>query len=277
MQNFSVYTEYRQLKKVLVCRPEFYRQTEPINHTQRHYFKTNPPFIEALLEEHDRWTQTLTKLGVELVYLPAKPGLPYQMFTRDPGFAVGDHFFLSNMREPVRQGESAVFLQWLEEQKIPFHTIPEGFIEGGDILVHAPYLFVGQGRRTNAKGLAGLKQHLGKEWKVVPITTAPTVLHLDCVLSILDEQTILWSPDLLQGGHEILEKIFPRQIVISKTEAFHLASNLLIVNPPHLIVSERQKRVAKELKALGFKPHPVPWPETKKLGGLFRCASCPLA
>lgn len=277
MRTFSVYTEYRQLKEVLVCRPTHYFQSRPINNVEAHYFKNDPPVRENLLQEHRVWTDLLEQLGVQCVYLEEKEGLPHQLFTRDVGFAVGGDFFLAKMAKEIRKKEVEVLQEWLKKEEVPFKIFPSGTVEGGDVLVHAPYVFVGLSQRTNKTGIGHLAKFLGKNWKVVPILLEASVLHLDCVLAILNEETIVWCPDLIVGQHEWLKKTFRNRVAISAEESFHMAANLLTINPDHVLVEAKQFRLQTELQKMGIKIHPIPWSEIKKLGGLFRCASCPIA
>jgi N-dimethylarginine dimethylaminohydrolase len=109
-----------------------------------------------------------------------------QMFCRDIGFAVGDHFFIANMRKKNRQVEIEA-IQYLVDQFEKVHIPPaDAIIEGGDIIVWKQYVFVGLGDRTNEAGITFLKQMLAGEKEVIPIKIKATddpktnVLHLDC-------------------------------------------------------------------------------------------------
>jgi len=216
-------------------------------------------------------------LGVHLTFLEGSDELPQQMFTRDIGFVVGEKMFVSTLAKEVRKGETKALRVFLEHEKIPYENIESGTIEGGDVLIHAPYIFVGIGERTTEAVLPELKKKIGKDWKIIPIHLAPSVLHLDCVLSILDEDLIVWCPELIADQHQFLEKLFKYHIAVTKEEAFHLAANVLTVNPDHVLVGAKQYRLHEELRQYDIKVHPIDWSEIKKLGGLFRCASCPLS
>lgn len=277
MFTFAVHNEFTQLKKALVCRPTNYTQVKPINNVEEFYFKNDPPLREKLVAEHKVWTDLLETLGVELVYLKSKKGMPHQLFTRDVGFAVGEHFYLANMAKEVRKREANVLREWFETEAVPYRTIPEGFIEGGDVLVHFPYLYVGLSQRTDKKGIHALEKQVGSQWKVISIKLAPEVLHLDCVLAIINPGTMIWCPDLILSHKALLSGTFQHCIPVSREESFHMAVNVLTVNPDNILVGAGQMRLQMELKNVGVQVHPVDWSEIKKLGGLFRCATCPLA
>lgn len=277
MRRFSVFNEYTQLKEVIVCRPSNYSQVDPINEVEEHYLKNDPPTRNQLVAEHDQWTKILKELGVKVYYLDSVQGMPHQLFTRDVGFGIGENFFIANMAKAIRKKETDLLKQWLGENKISYQTIPNGLIEGGDVLVHHPYVFVGLSQRTNSAGIKSLTQLLGSYWKVVPIRLAPNVLHLDCVLAILNTNTIIWCPELIKSNHAFFKKTFPLRIEITREEYFHMGANVLSVDPSNILIEAKQLRLQKELKKHGIQIYPIDWLEIKKLGGLFRCASCPLS
>lgn len=277
MSSFSVLTEYRQLKKALVSPPTLYFQVAPINHVEEHYLLKDPPKREDLVRQHHTWTESMEKLGVELITLEPTEGLPHQCFTRDIGFAVGETLFVSNMAKPIRKRENEVFRHWLDERKMEYQTIPKETIEGGDVLVHSPYVFVGISQRTTLTASKTLQQILGKEWKVIPIRLEKTVLHLDCVLSILNAETMVWAPELIMDHHAMLQETFPQQVSVTREEAFHMAVNMLVINPHNVIIEARHVKLKKELTQLKITAHPIDWSEIKKLGGLFRCCTLPLS
>lgn len=274
---FSVHNEYTQLKEAIVSSPTNYQQKRPINVVEEYYFKNDPPVRENLVREHKVWTDTLERLGVSLIFLKSQPGLPHQLFTRDIGFAVGEHFYIANMAKKIRKNEVGVLQDWLEKEGIDFRIVPKGTIEGGDILVHYPYVFAGLSQRTNSVAIDGLSRQLGGDWRVIPIQLDPSVLHLDCVLSILSSETVIWCPELVLSHHDLLKGVFGTRIAVSREEAFHMAVNILTINPENVLVEAKQLRLQEELKRVGISLHPIDWSEIKKLGGLFRCATCPIS
>lgn len=277
MSTFSVLTEYRPLKKALVCPPTLYYQMNPINHVEAHYLACDPPQREDLVRQHRVWTEKMGQLGVELVTLKPIRGLPHQLFTRDIGFAVGETLFVANMAKPIRQKETEVFRHWLVENKMDFQTIPKGTIEGGDVLIHSPYVFVGISQRTTLVAAKNLQKILGKEWKVVPLRLEKTILHLDCVMAIINSETMVWAPELILDRHEMLRETFPYRIEATRDQVFHMAVNMLVINPNNVIIEARHLKLKQELTEREICVHPIDWSEIKKLGGLFRCCTLPLA
>lgn len=277
MTTISVYNEFGSLSRAIIRRPIASAELRPINAVQAHYFKSNPPSPQQLLAEHRMWTNMLEGFGVSLDYLEdAKDGSHNPCFTRDLGFAIGDRFFLSNVVEDLRKGEIATLRRWLDTTPLPYETVADGFIEGGDVLVDKPYIYIGIGQRTNAEGVTWLSNTLGSSWEIIPIQLEKGVLHLDCALSIVNDNTIIWCPDLIVDGRSILENRYEDKISVTREDVFNMATNVLMINPSTVIVERRHTTLQNQLKRRGMSVHSLDWSEMKKFGGLFRCAICPL-
>ena len=76
-----------------------------------------------------------SKEGVEVIGLSAQEPFPEQVFTRDIGYTLGDTVIVTKMGSEIRSGEEQVLADWLQQQGIPFHQVPDHSIEGGDVLI----------------------------------------------------------------------------------------------------------------------------------------------
>lgn len=276
MPPYSIFNEFDPLRSALVCPPDYFCLGAPINAVSEYFFQHDPPRLVAIQPQYQAWRQVVADQGVVPQELSPQPDLPFQMYTRDIGFVIGERLFVANMGRSIRHGETTIFRAWLEARELPYHVIPDGIIEGGDVLVHHPYVFVGVGERTTQAGIEALRALLGAPWQVIPIALVPGVLHLDCACTIIGPETILWCPELIRSGREALEAQFPRRIPLTSDEVFHMATNVLVLNPTTLCLESRQHRVRQALEAIGYAVLSVDWGELKKLGGLFRCATLPL-
>lgn len=277
MKTISIYNEFGRLSRGIIRRPIGSGVFSPINEVQSHYFKSDPPFLAQLLVEHRGWTNILQEFRVSLDYLEeTKDGSHNPCFTRDIGFAIGERFFLSNIAENQRKGEITALRRWLDTMHQPHEIVSEGLIEGGDVLVDEPYVYIGIGQRTNVEGAMLLKRALGSSWKIVPIQLEKGILHLDCVMAIIGNNTIIWCPDLLVDGRQAIEERFDDRISVTREDAFHMATNVLMIDPSNIIIERRHVTLQNQLTARDITVHTLDWSEMKKFGGLFRCAICPL-
>ncbi len=276
MPRIHVMNEFGPLREIVLCEPRPVRIGRPINAVQRHFFKEDPPELSRIPTEYAPWVEHFRAAGIVTHWLAPDERLPSQMYTRDVMFAIGERLFVSNLVQATRQPETGVAIEWLERIGISYERIPDGLIEGGDVLVHAPYVFVGIGERTTRGGATALAKLLGDAWQVITIRLADGLLHLDCAMTIVDQDTIIWTPSLLKEQHDTLQEKFPRQIVMTEEESFHMAVNVLVTAPKQVCVEARHTRLQQALSGLGFSVQVFDWTEIRKLGGLFRCATCPL-
>lgn len=269
-------TEYGALKRGILRLPADTPMGQPINLVQAFYFSTAPPDLATVHRQYQFLTDLLTSSSIQLDYLPPTDS-PFQIFTRDIGFAIGEQFFIASMMVDVRRREVDSLKTWLGSQGIPFTLCPATApIEGGDILVDYPLVYVGIGARTSEESADWLASELAPPWRVVRVHTNPKVLHLDCVLNILSPDTIAYCPSLIDEGRESVEERYPQRIILSEQEVFDMACNVLSLDESRLAVEASQLEIQRKLESLGFRVDAVDWSEIRKFGGLFRCAICPL-
>src|SRR3954454_2802229 len=97
-------SEYGTLQKVVLCEPQYMEIKEVINDVQKKYIHNNIDRSLAI-SQHQIFEQTLRNAGVEVIKLPPSKDHPEQVFTRDIGFTLGNRLFISEMANPIRQGE----------------------------------------------------------------------------------------------------------------------------------------------------------------------------
>ena len=103
-KKLSCFNEYDELKKVVMCQPQYMNIRSMINETQKH-FKNEGIHIERALEQHDQFVKSLRNFGIEVYLLPYHAKYPEQVFTRDIGFTLGETIFVADMAHDVRKGE----------------------------------------------------------------------------------------------------------------------------------------------------------------------------
>lgn len=205
------------------------------------------------------------------------------MYARDPIISVGNITLNSQLQIPMRRKENRGFerlLAKLSSNGIQVETLREEgtYLEGGDVIVDHPYIFVGQSKYgSNEKGINWLKQIVKKSFEIVPVKiTDPSVLHLDCALTIIGEGKGIIHRKTLQtplpkplDSYDFIE-------VDDKTQK-QLGTNVLLLNPTTILVQERHKRIIEELKNKKFKVIPIKFSWHARLGGAFRCATSPIS
>jgi len=267
-------SEYDPLKKVVLAPPVFMSIKEPINAIQKRYFQENinPKIAE---QQHSIFVEILKKNDVEVILLPPDEKYPEQVFTRDIGFTLGNHIFVSEMAHDVRKGEEQSFLKWLNETKITYTNLKGDKIEGGDVLIDGNSIYAGVSNRTNKHAIKDL-QELLPTYEVIDIPFTDTFLHLDCVFNILSPTEALIYPGEIEKKKEkhLAERY--SLIEVSTEEQATMGTNVLSIGDKKIISLPMNKNVNKELEKRGYTVIEVDISEIIKSGGAFRCCTLPI-
>lgn len=134
-------------------------------------------------------------------------------FTRDASSTVYDRVLINSMSFEVRERETliyeAIFKHFFKVGTLnAMANDPQARTEGGDVQIAAPDLLcIGQGIRTNAKGIEYLAQTFSKEREKFSILTQElpmspeSFIHLDMVFTFLGKhQCMAFEPMLKKTG-----------------------------------------------------------------------------
>ena len=132
------------------------------------------------------------------------------MFTRDSSIRVGPRVVASSMGMPARRREAslvALAQRHHPELGVVAPTAPRdpSAVEGGDVLLLAPgVLAVGVGERTSPAGAesfarAMFADGLAHTVLAVPIAQRRATMHLDTVATMVDVDTMVIYPGVLDG------------------------------------------------------------------------------
>ncbi|RFU62099.1 dimethylarginine dimethylaminohydrolase family protein [Peribacillus glennii] len=268
------YSEYDELKRVVLCPPQHMTIREVINETQEH-FKDVGIHIETAMKQHENFASVLKDHGVDVILLPPLSKYPEQVFTRDIGFTLGDTVFVAEMASPVRQGEEGLLKKWLEENQIPHKDLVKDRIEGGDVIIDRDHVFVGISNRTHIESIRHLDTLL-PDFKVIPVPFQAKYLHLDCVFNVLSSEDALIYPDVIsKDEREFLSGRY-NLIEVTDEEQFTLGTNVLSIGNKKVLSLPVNKNVNKKLKERGYEVIEVDITEIIKSGGSFRCCTMPI-
>jgi N-dimethylarginine dimethylaminohydrolase len=239
--------------------------------------------------------EKLESLGVE-VLRPDVLDATNQVFTRDIGFVIDDQFILPNVIED-RASEAKAIDRLLN--RIPSSNIimmPSGcFAEGGDVIVHEPFVFVGVSNdetfdsfitaRTNTAGLDYLQDEFpaydfkGFELLKSDVDPHKGSLHLDCAFQPLGDALLL-APHLFKNAADVvwIESHFGTDNIFycTEDEAYDLHTNVFSIGPKEVLISASAGRLKNWLEERSYTVHTITYDEIVKMGGLLRCSTMPL-
>lgn len=271
----GVESEYGPLRAVVMATPRHFRVVDPINVTQERFFASAPPCAEALVAEQAAFVALMEAHGAHVLWAAPLPECPLQLNTRDVGVVIGGRYVEGRMKRPIRAREPAAVRHLLDDFAGERAAIADGYLEGGDVLVDGRNVFVRIGERTDERGAAELQATLGDAYAVHVLRLAPRILHLDVVLNLLPGNLGLIYPDGLLDVPERLRRDY-ELIAVTAEEQDRLATNVLSVDARTVVADERNERVASILASRGLVVRALPFAETTKIGGSFRCSTLPL-
>lgn len=283
-RSVQIYSETGRLRSVIIGYPDTFVMPEPINAKHEIFHPDHPerPTRDRLIPEFDAFRAALEYCGVEVLQPVDVPGVPDQLTPRDIGFVLGDTFLISSMTTDCRRDEWQGIRHILDE--IPddrIMRVPDDVtVEGGDIILDRGTLYVGLSERTSIEGAEWLREHYAWRYRVqlVPLKELhhdEDVLHMDCTFLPVGEHHCLIYPPGFHQMPKCIEHNY-EWIEITKEEQFELGTNVLSISPTQVISRSSASRINAELRKIGLEVVEVPFDETPKGGGSFRCSSLPL-
>lgn len=232
---------------------------------------TRRPIDHAVaLRQHEQYEAVLRDCGLKLVRLPPLPDHPDGVFVEDTAILLNDHAIITRPGALSRAAETSSTAQGLAGE-FEVVWLPEGTLDGGDVLRIHNTIYVGLSTRTSAQGANALRDaavHLG--FSVVP-TDVRHCLHLKSAATFA-------GPD--PGGNEVLvydpSSIDHRQFAgveaVAVAQGERCAANVLRVND-RLIIPAGNHRTVEGLRQRGFDITQVDVSELQKAEAGVTCMS----
>lgn len=273
--------------KVLLCHPQWFEVIDEKNvHMQGQ--KGNIDKTKALLQ----WEKLVFEYkkasmagGLsEVSILPGVQGLEDMVFAANQTFPFLDQrgqkkLILSNMKHPNRQKEVAYYEQFFENKEYEILHLPKQLLfEGmGDLLkIPGQYrCLCGHGFRTALQTIAHLE--VLTDYEIIPLELInPNFYHLDTCITILDKDTVLYTPSAFSGeSKEKLKQVFTHCLEVPEQEAAQgFALNMHVIanqDKKTAIIQEGNTQTENILKELNVDIVPIDTSEYIKSGGSVFC------
>lgn len=232
-------------------------------------------------QEHAEYVEVLrTKLGLEVVELPADEALPDCVFVEDAAVVLGDTALITRPGAECRRGETEAMKEALKKLNMNVVEMKDedATLDGGDVLFTGQEFFVGLTKRTNQRG-AEILADVFKDYAVstVPVSGA---LHLKSFCS-------MGGPGLiLIGSSEHAQKAIKIMLQMSDhrydklTLPDDLAANCVYMNLPgkgHVLLHSPKEMYPQSVemieKLTDYTFFPLSNSEKMKVDGALTCCS----
>jgi len=264
--------------------------------SRAHIIAGTYPSNDDMVNEMDAVALVFEKYDVQ-VFRPMQIPNCNQIFTRDIGFVIDAIFVKANIL-PDREEEIEA-IQYIVDQ-IETHQVmrppEEVHIEGGDVMLHGDYIFVGTYRgedypdyiiaRTNVQAVEWLevtfphKKVVSFDLRKDNLDPYKNALHLDCCFQPVgrDKCIIHRNGFLQEEEYQFLIDLFGRKncFEITQEEMYHMNSNIFSIAPDVVISEKNFTRLNVWLRSHGITVEEVPYAEISKQEGLLRCSTLPL-
>jgi len=229
---------------------------------------TGAPDHETFIAQHERYIDALRSQGLEIVELQALEAFPDSVFVEDVALCLPQGAILLRPGAPSRAGEVAASRDELAHVHADrLHSLREGHVDGGDIMLTDRELIIGLSSRTNEPGVRALEQVITPwGYRVRSGPTPEGVLHFKSDSSYLGDNTVLCTARLAATG------VFDEYDVIETPSGEEGAANALRINDVVLIPTgyPETHRVVSER---GFAVETIDISEAAKLDGGLSCMS----
>ena len=220
-----------------------------------------------------------------------------QIFARDLGFVVDDIFVRANIiphREKELLGLASLLAQIPISKQLMFPK--EVHIEGGDVIVHNKYIYVGFSTspnyaklltaRTNKAAVFALRKAFPnkkvKPFELIKSNTVPhkNALHLDCCFQLIGDSFAITCPEgfaKIEDYNWLVTHFGTNNIFeVSLVEMSQMMCNVVSISPTVAVSNKSFTRLNTWLRQRGITVEEVDFNEIGKQGGLFRCVTLPL-
>lgn len=254
------------------------------------------PREKDMILEMEAVAAILKRYNVE-VYRPEIIGDYNQIFSRDIAFVIEDKIIKSNIL-PHRNKEFEAIRHVLNQiPQANLIKLPEqAHIEGGDVMPHNNYIFIGTYRgddyanfitaRTNVQAVEAIQELFPhKKVKSFNLRKSNTnakanALHLDCCFQPVGKNKAIIHKNgfLEENEYQWLINYFGKENVfeIDAQEMYDMTSNIFSISEEVVISDSHFKRLNNWLRSHQITVEEVSYREIAKQEGLLRCSTLPL-
>ncbi|MBA3463993.1 MAG: N(G),N(G)-dimethylarginine dimethylaminohydrolase [Deltaproteobacteria bacterium] len=214
-------------------------------------------------EQHALYRAAL-RVDHEIV-VEADEECPDCVFVEDTAVIVGSKAIITRPGAVTRRRETPPIADALAPYLDLVQMQEPATLDGGDVMYVNGKFYVARSARTNAEGIEMLRHWFGRD-VVIPVGLPSGTLHLKCVVSPIDQQTILLADENLSPH------LFPGVEILRVPREETYAANA-VARSSHVVCAAEYPRTIDLLDAAGHHPHPVPTTEVRKADGSLTCQS----
>lgn len=225
------------------------------------------------LHQWQRLHDTYVALGHSVEVVEPGAGLDDMVFAANCGVAIDGRVLLSRMRDPHRDGESAIWAQWFRSRGMDVVQARHTFEGEGDVALVGDVIVVADGPRTDARAHDELAARFPDNEVVRVELVDPRFYHLDTALFALDDQRVAFHPPSFSPASTArLRTRFPGSIELTDADALAFGANS-VSDGRNVVVPAAATGLMDRLRADGYHPIPMDLSELLLSGGSVKCCT----
>ncbi|KQR24936.1 dimethylargininase [Microbacterium sp. Leaf151] len=248
------------MPRLLVRRPSPLLADGELTHLDR-----VPVDAELALTQWNAYVDAFRGLGWDVVEMAPADDQPDGVFVEDAVVVFGDLAVLCRAGAASRRGEAetvraGVVASGIETAEI----VAPGTLDGGDVLKVGRTVYVGASSRSNAAGIAQLREIVeprGWEVREIPVTK---VLHLKSGVTALPDGTVIGFESLVDDP-----ALFPVFAAVAEEHG----TAVVVLDERTVLMSADAPLTAASHRGRGFEVVTVAISEFEKLEGCVTCLS----
>jgi len=223
--------------------------------------------VDLAIAQHHGYERALEMLGCRVIALPALEEQPDAVFVEDVAFVLDEVAVMTRPGAESRRGEGASIATVLADFRPLLRIEAPGTLDGGDVLRIGRAIFVGQSARSNAAGVAQLRELLAPHGYTVQGVATHGCLHLKSAVTQVAPDTLLIQPAWVDP------EIFASYRLIEVDPGEEHAANALRIGDSAVIHPDCFPRTQQRLRDAGIKVIGVDVSELQKAEGAVTCCS----
>ena len=173
--------------RALVRRPSPRIAEGEVTHIER-----QPLDAARAFAQHNDYVELLASLGLEIVELPEAPNHPDGLFVEDALVMIDKFAVVTRPGAPSRRGEVDGLVEFVEALGLRSGNIEApARVDGGDVLVTARHVFVGQTSRSNANAVKQFDRFARPLRRQALAVRVEGCLHLKSAITALPDGSLI--------------------------------------------------------------------------------------
>jgi dimethylargininase len=217
------------------------------------------------VEQWQHYVDVLQRYEWQTVEVPRADDCPDGVFIEDTMVVYRNVALISRPGAPSRRPEIVAAERTVERLGLAIERIREpGTLDGGDVLKVGAVMYVGRSDRTNAQGVAQLREIFTPRGVTVVEVPVRKVLHLKSAVTALPNAAVIGYLPAMDDA-----SIFPTFIPVPEPSGAHV----VLLGGNRLLMAASAPASAELFASLGYEPTVVDISEYEKLEGCVTCLS----